>query len=212
MAGSCRTWWAGAAEAAGLRPGSAVVAHALHLPRLRDRRPPLRQGRRLCAPGHAGQAPEGQPPRRAAARRRRHLAGLGHGAVDQRQDMVDACKLLGVDVMTGHWEFTYGMERVKEIVEKDFRAGSTSSRRTSRPPTFGDPVFSALRHERPSTACRWPSSPGLPVHADRQPALHGGRLDLRHPGRQPAEVVDEARGQRARRWWWCCRTTAWTST
>ena len=39
------------------------------------------------------------------------------------QDMVDACKLLGVDVMTAHWEFTFGAERVKEIVEKDL-AGS----------------------------------------------------------------------------------------
>jgi len=37
------------------------------------------------------------------------------------QDMVDACKLLGVDVMTGHWEFTYGADRVKEIIEKDFK-------------------------------------------------------------------------------------------
>ncbi len=35
------------------------------------------------------------------------------------QDMVDACLLLGVDVMTGHWEFTYGAERVTEIIQKD---------------------------------------------------------------------------------------------
>ena len=36
------------------------------------------------------------------------------------QDMVDAQKLLGVDVMTPHWEMTYGAERVQEIINKDF--------------------------------------------------------------------------------------------
>jgi sulfur-oxidizing protein SoxB len=60
------------------------------------------------------------------------------------QDMVDACKLLGVDVMTGHWEFTYGMERVTEIVEKDFRSGAQRVdfvAQNIKTNDFGDPVF-----------------------------------------------------------------------
>ena len=57
------------------------------------------------------------------------------------QDMVDACKLLGVDVMTGHWEFTYGMERVKEIVEKDFKDKVDFIAQNIKTQDFGDPVF-----------------------------------------------------------------------
>jgi S-sulfosulfanyl-L-cysteine sulfohydrolase len=57
------------------------------------------------------------------------------------QDMVDACKLLGVDVMTGHWEFTYGMERVKEIIEKDFEGKIDFVAQNVKTNDFGDPVF-----------------------------------------------------------------------
>jgi S-sulfosulfanyl-L-cysteine sulfohydrolase len=66
------------------------------------------------------------------------------------QDMVDACKLLGVDVMTAHWEFTYGQDRMKEIIEKDFKgtgAGGGGSHRVDfvaqnvKTKDFEDPVF-----------------------------------------------------------------------
>ena len=57
------------------------------------------------------------------------------------QDMVDACKLLTVDVMTGHWEFTYGMDRVKEIIEKDFAGKVDFVAQNVKTNDFGDPVF-----------------------------------------------------------------------
>lgn len=57
------------------------------------------------------------------------------------QDMVDACKLLGVDVMTGHWEFTYGQDRVKQIVEKDFAGSVDFVAQNVTTADFGDPVF-----------------------------------------------------------------------
>ena len=37
----------------------------------------------------------------------------------QGRDMIEACRLLGVDMMTGHWEFTYGMDRVREIINNE---------------------------------------------------------------------------------------------
>ena len=57
------------------------------------------------------------------------------------QDMVDAAKLLGVDLMTGHWEFTYGMDRVKEIVEGDFKGHIDFIAQNIQTQDFGDPVF-----------------------------------------------------------------------
>ena len=57
------------------------------------------------------------------------------------QDMVDAAKLLGVDVMTGHWEFTYGMRRVKQIVDNDFQGRIEFLAQNVKTADFGDPVF-----------------------------------------------------------------------
>jgi len=57
------------------------------------------------------------------------------------QDMIDAQKLLGVDVMTGHWEFTYGAQRVREVVAKDFAGRIDFVAQNVRTADFGDPVF-----------------------------------------------------------------------
>jgi S-sulfosulfanyl-L-cysteine sulfohydrolase len=57
------------------------------------------------------------------------------------QDMVDACKLLGVDVMTAHWEFTFGEARVKEIIEKDFAGKIDFVAQNVKTKDFEDPVF-----------------------------------------------------------------------
>ncbi len=67
--------------------------------------------------------------------------GSGTALWTNGQDMVDACKLLGVDIMTGHWEFTLGMERVKEIVEKDFKGKVDFIAQNIKTQDFGDPVF-----------------------------------------------------------------------
>ena len=67
--------------------------------------------------------------------------GSGTALWTRGQDMVDACKLLGVDVMTGHWEFTLGMERVKEIVDKDFAGKVDFVAQNIKTTDFGDPVF-----------------------------------------------------------------------
>jgi sulfur-oxidizing protein SoxB len=58
------------------------------------------------------------------------------------QDMVDACIALGVDIMTPHWESTFGAARVMEIVNNDFKkAGVEFVAQNVVTNDFGDQVF-----------------------------------------------------------------------
>ena len=59
------------------------------------------------------------------------------------QDMVEAAKLLGVDVMTAHWEFTYGAERVKELIARELAGRIDFVAQNVRTADFGDAVFPA---------------------------------------------------------------------
>jgi S-sulfosulfanyl-L-cysteine sulfohydrolase len=58
-------------------------------------------------------------------------------------DMAAASKLLGVAVMTGHWEFTYGAARVQEVVAKELAGKVEFVAQNVRTADFDDPVFKA---------------------------------------------------------------------
>jgi len=55
-------------------------------------------------------------------------------------DMIGAQKLLGVDCMTAHWEFTYGAERVSQAVEREL-APIEFLAQNVRTLDFEEPVF-----------------------------------------------------------------------
>jgi sulfur-oxidizing protein SoxB len=59
------------------------------------------------------------------------------------QDMIDATRQLGVDYMTGHWEFTYGAARVNQVITTDFRGRTEFLAQNVRTLDFEDPVFAA---------------------------------------------------------------------
>jgi sulfur-oxidizing protein SoxB len=58
------------------------------------------------------------------------------------QDMVDCLKLLEPDAMTGHWEFTYGEARLRELIE---RLGTPFLALNVRDNEWQEPVFDAYK-------------------------------------------------------------------
>src|SRR5262249_35054797 len=60
----------------------------------------------------------------------------------QGQDMADCLKLLKPDAMTGHWEFSYGEERLKELVA---RLGIPFLGQNVRDKEWQEPVFEAFQ-------------------------------------------------------------------
>jgi len=58
----------------------------------------------------------------------------------QGRDMIEACKLLGVDLMTAHWEFTYGAKRVQSAVAGELGRTEFLAQNV-KTADFGDPVF-----------------------------------------------------------------------
>src|SRR5690242_19651226 len=69
--------------------------------------------------------------------------GSGVSLWTKGQDMVDAQLALGVDIMTAHWEFTYGAQRVKQVVDHDFKGTIEFVAQNVATADFGDPVFDA---------------------------------------------------------------------
>jgi S-sulfosulfanyl-L-cysteine sulfohydrolase len=67
--------------------------------------------------------------------------GSGLSLWTRGQDMVEAARLLGVDVMTLHWEFTYGAERVREVEHGDFKGRIDIVAQNVRTVDFDEPVF-----------------------------------------------------------------------
>jgi sulfur-oxidizing protein SoxB len=56
------------------------------------------------------------------------------------RDMIEAARLLGVEIMTAHWEFTYGAKRLEQAVREELGRIEFVAHNV-RTNDFGDPVF-----------------------------------------------------------------------
>ena len=95
------------------------------------------------------------------------------------QDMVDCMKLLKPDAMVGHWEFTFGAERVQEIVGDmgyPFLASNVFDNE------WDEPVFEHTAFYEKGGAPGRGHRAGHALHADCKSKLDVPRMVVRHSG------------------------------
>jgi S-sulfosulfanyl-L-cysteine sulfohydrolase len=102
-----------------------------------------------------------------------------------------------VDVMTPHWEMTYGQKRVQEIVEKDFKGKIDFVAQNIKTTDFGDPVFAPYTMKEMNgvkVAVIGQAFPYTPI-ADPRYMVPDWSFGIQDDNMQ--KVVDEARGKGA---------------
>jgi sulfur-oxidizing protein SoxB len=114
------------------------------------------------------------------------------------QDMVDATKLLGVDMMSAHWEFTLGAKRVQEIIDKDLKGHIEFLAQNVKTTDFGDLVFSPYAMKEMNgvrVAVIGQAFPYTPI-ANPRYLVPDWSFGIQDENMQ--KVVDEARGKGAK--------------
>ena len=113
------------------------------------------------------------------------------------QDMVDACKLLGVDMMSAHWEFTLGDKRVLEVIETDLKGRIEFLAQNVKTTDFGDPVFSPYAIRQVNGVPVAVVGQAFPYTPIANPRYFVPEWTFGVQEQELQKVVDEARGKGA---------------
>jgi sulfur-oxidizing protein SoxB len=112
-------------------------------------------------------------------------------------DMIGAQKRLGVDIMTGHWEFTYGAERVQEAVKKDLGDVAFLAQNV-KTIDFEDPVFTPYALKSVNGAAVAVIGQAFPYTPIANPRYFVPEWSFGIQESRLQELVDEVRGKGAK--------------